>query len=35
MKQLAVKIEMEVGNDNLILIVYKEGEEYTSEVIKK
>ena len=35
MKQLAVKIEMEVGNDNLILIVYKEGDTYTSKVIKK
>lgn len=35
MKELAVKIELEVGDQNLEIIVYKEGEEYTSEVTKK
>lgn len=35
MKELSVKIELKVGEQDLEVIVWKEGEEYTSEVIKK
>ena len=35
MREIIFKMEMKIGNDDLIITVYKEGEEYSASVEKQ